>query len=107
MIILNKKFAHAGQDFDIFIKYDEGEKKPVEVKNIMLHTHGNWYPVGTIMNKFFKDAVWQLITETDWEEVRREMEADTNKISDMLHPVMTAALRPFIVTGGEAKTINN
>lgn len=108
MIILNKKFPHNGQDFEIFVKYDEELKRPIEVKSISLHTHGNWYPVGNIMNKFFKDAVWQLIVETKWEEARKEMEADkSNKLSDILDPVIAGALRPFVVTGGELKTIDH
>lgn len=108
MIILSKKFPHAGQDFEIFVKYDEEAKLPIEVKGINLHTHGNWYPVGIIMDKFFKVAVWNLVTCTDWEEVRKELEADkTDKLSDLLHPVMAGALRPFLVNGGEVKTINH
>lgn len=106
MIILSKKFKHEDQDFEIFIKYDEVEKQPVEVKNINLHTHGHWYPVGTIMSKFFKDAVWALIVGTDWEAVKKETEHKP-KLSDSIHPVMAMALRPFLVTGGDLKETYN
>lgn len=108
MIILSKKFPHDGQDFEIFIKYDEVAKQPIEVKSIQLHTHGNWYPVGNIMTKFFKDAVWVLVMSTNWEKVREEMEADKkDRLSDILHPVMQEALRPFMINDGELKTINH
>jgi hypothetical protein len=100
MIILSQKFGHGGQDFEIFIKYDEVEKVPVEVKNIMLHTHGNWYPVGSIMTKFFKDAVWQLITQTNWEDVRKEMENDRNSLLRNIHPIMQEMLRPHLLPCG-------
>lgn len=107
MIILNKKFPHGGQDFEIFVKYDEEAKLPIEVKSISLHTHGNWYPVGNLMDKFFKEAVWQLVTSTNWEIVREEMEPDRSKqLTDNLNPVMAGALRPFLVSGGEVKSIN-
>jgi hypothetical protein len=108
MIVLNKKFPHGGQDFEIFVKYDEEAKSPIEVKNITMHTHGNWYPIGSIMDKFFKEAVWKLVTGTDWEEIRKETEAKNIKqLTDNLNPVMAGALRPFLVDGGELKTINH
>jgi len=107
MIILNKRFVHEAQDFEMFIKYDEVEKTPLEVKNIMLHTHGNWFPVGNIITKFFKDAVWALITETNWEEVRAEMEGNTLNLSHTLHPVFEQALRPFLIIGEEVKETYN
>jgi hypothetical protein len=107
MIILSKKFSHEEQQFEIFIKYDEVAKQPVEVKSIALQLNYRWYAVGTIMTKFFKDAVWTLINETDWEKVRMEQEQNKHKLSDLIHPVMEAALRPFVVTGGDVKEIYN
>lgn len=104
MIILSQKFSHEGQDFEIFVKYDEVAKVPVEVKNIMLRTHGNWYPVGSIMTKYFKDAVWQLVTETNWEEVRQEFERSPSQL-DNLHPVFQKLLQPHLLPGGPV--INN
>jgi hypothetical protein len=99
MIILSKKFPHDGQDFEIFVKYDEVEKQPIEVKSIQLHTHGNWYPIGTLMTRFFKDAVWQLVTETNWEKVREEFEGNHSKLNN-IHPVMQEMLRPHLLPGG-------
>lgn len=107
MIVLNKKFVHEAQDFEIFVKYDEVEKKPVEVKSINLHTHGNWYPVGNIMTRFFKYAIWALIIETDWESVRAEMEGNTLNLSHTLHPVFEQALAPFMIIGETEKETYN
>lgn len=107
MIILSQKFQHEDQDFEIFVKYDEESKRPIEVKHINLHTHGNWYPIGTIMTKFFKEAVWKLILETDWEKVREEQDRKRQSLSNLLHPVMAMALNPFIVTGREVKETYN
>lgn len=106
MIVLSQKFQYADQDFEIFVKYDEVAKQPIEVKNINLHTHGNWYPVGTIMTKFFKDAVWKLITETDWEAVRIEKEKAPT-IADFIHPILQIAASPFLVAGDKVKETYN
>jgi hypothetical protein len=106
MIILSKKFEHDSQDFEIFIKYDEVAKRPIEVKNIMLHTHGNWYPMGGIMTMFFKEAVWKLIMETKWEVVRAELEKQFKPYKELLgdlHPVIQSVFGPFVVTGGDIK----
>lgn len=109
MIILSQKFAHEGQDFEIFVKYDAETNQAVEIKNITLHTHCGWYPVGSIMTKFFKDRVWELIMGTDWEAIYKDLTNPAPKkkesLLDNIHPVMQGALKPFLVTGGELKTI--
>lgn len=110
MIILSKKFPHGGQDFEIFIKYDEEAKKPIEVKNINLHTHGRWYPVGGIMDKYMKDAVWQLIIETDWEAVRVELQGRFAKYREVLgdlHPVILSVFGPFVAKEENHISINH
>jgi hypothetical protein len=109
MIILSKKFPHDGQEFEIFVKYDDVKQKPVEVKNINLFLRGSWYPVGSIMTKFFKDAVWELITKTDWETIRIELQTQCAKYREVLgdlHPVMLSVFGPFVTTE-ENTTINN
>jgi hypothetical protein len=72
VIILSQKFAYNEQAFEIFVKYDIVLQKAIEVKHINLQTHGTWYPVGTIMDKFFKDAIWKLINETSWPAIYKE-----------------------------------
>lgn len=95
MIILSKKFAHEKQDFEIFVKYDKELQLPIEVKNITLHTHGNWYPVGNIFDKFLHDAIWKLINETDWISICKEICEPAPK---RLHPEALQILT--IASGG-------
>jgi hypothetical protein len=92
MIILSQKFVHEDQDFEISVKYDKVLKKVLEVKNIVIHTHGNWYPVGNIMTKFFKEAVQKLIDQTDWEAICKEYSEPAPR---KIHPICEQALRPF------------
>lgn len=110
MIILSQTFAHNDQDFEIFVKYDEVSNQVLEVKSIMLHTHGTWYPVGSIMDKFFKEAIWKLIKGTNWETIYNEFVNPKPKkaesLIDTLHPVMQESLSPFMVTGGDLKTVH-
>jgi hypothetical protein len=98
MIVLSQQFQHEDQSFEIFVKYDEVNKQPVEVKSINLRTNGRWYPVGNIMTKLFKDAVWNLITETDWEKVR--LESEKNYLLKNVHSVFQTLLRPHLLLGG-------
>ncbi len=98
MIILSKQFPHEGQAFEIFVKYDEVAKLPVEVKSINVQLHGKWYPIGSIMTKFFKEAVWKLIKETDWEKVREKQERSS--LLKNLHPVFRQLLQPHLLPGG-------
>lgn len=104
MIILSQKFPHEGQSFEIFVKYDEATNQAVEIKNITLHTHCGWYPVGSIMTKFFKDRVWELIRGTDWEAIYKELTnpapKKTESLLDNIHPVMQEMLRPHLLPGG-------
>lgn len=106
MIILSKQFPHEGQAFEIFVKYDQVEMRPVEVKCINIQLHGRWYPIGSLMTRFFKDAVWRLIMEIDWEQVRIEKE-NAPTLADFIHPIFQIAASPFLVTGGEVKEIYN
>jgi hypothetical protein len=97
MIILSQIFQHDKQAFEIFVKYDEVEKRPIEVKSICMHTNGRSYPVGNIMTKLFSEDVKKLIAETDWEKVRAEHERDS--LLKNIHPVMQQLLRPHLLPG--------
>lgn len=108
-MILSKKFPHNGQDLEIFVKYDVDAKKPIEVKHIILHTHGRSYPIGNLLNKYFKDTIWQLVCETNWEAVKKDFEDDYfNNIEasvKLLPPAIGSALRPFLITGGPVREL--
>lgn len=72
MIILSRILPHDNQEFDIRVKYDPATQTVLEIKGIFVHTHGNWYPIGNLMHKYFREAVEKLIAETDWVKIYNE-----------------------------------
>lgn len=111
IVLLSKKFDHDDQDFEIYVKYDTEVKQPIEVKHILMHTHGRSYPTGNLFNKYFKEAIEKLVAETDWETIRKEFQdsyADNIEASiKLLPPAIGSALRPFLIHGGPVKELTH
>jgi hypothetical protein len=73
MIILSKYLTHEKQSLHLFVTYDVGTNTVDEIKSIFLLTYGKSIPVGDLLMKFFEKAINQIIDETDWREIYRQM----------------------------------
>lgn len=96
MIILDNTYRLNGQALQIFVKYDEVKHQVMDVKNIILHSHGHSIPVGTLLIQFCKDDILKMVFGTDWRPICAEFLNPKSSPRANIHPTIEQALQPFI-----------